>query len=52
VMLGVAVLGNQLTTATLVGGILIAAAVLLIQWNSTRLETTASQRAVDAALPQ
>ena len=51
-MLGVAVLGNQLTTATLVGGILIAAAVLLIQWNSTRLETTASQRAVDAALPQ
>jgi drug/metabolite transporter (DMT)-like permease len=51
-MLGVAVLGNQLTTATLVGGILIAAAVLLIQWNSTRLETIASQRGVDAALPQ
>ena len=40
-MLGVAVLGNQLTLTTLVGGILIAAAVLLIQWNSTRLEAIA-----------
>jgi drug/metabolite transporter (DMT)-like permease len=35
--LGILVLGNQLSTATLVGGILIAAAVLLIQWNSTQL---------------
>jgi drug/metabolite transporter (DMT)-like permease len=51
-MLGVAVLGNQLTTTTLVGGTLIAAAVLLIQWNSTRLETIASQRDVDGVLPQ
>ena len=51
-MLGVAVLGNQLTTTTLLGGILIAAAVLLIQWSSTRLETIASQRGVDGALPQ
>jgi drug/metabolite transporter (DMT)-like permease len=42
-MLGVAVLGNQLTITTLVGGILIAAAVLLIQWSSTRLEAIASQ---------
>jgi drug/metabolite transporter (DMT)-like permease len=33
--LGVLVLGNQLSVSTLVGGILIAAAVLLIQWNST-----------------
>lgn len=33
--LGVLVLGNQLSAATLVGGILIAGAVLLIQWNST-----------------
>jgi drug/metabolite transporter (DMT)-like permease len=40
-MLGVAVLGNQLTITTLVGGILIAAAVLLIQWSSTRLEVIA-----------
>ena len=32
--LGILVLGNQLSTATLVGGILIAAAVLLIQWKS------------------
>ena len=40
-MLGVAVLGNQLTVTTLLGGVLIAAAVLLIQWSSTRLELTA-----------
>jgi drug/metabolite transporter (DMT)-like permease len=40
-MLGMAVLGNQLTITTLVGGILIAAAVLLIQWSSTRLEAIA-----------
>jgi drug/metabolite transporter (DMT)-like permease len=37
VMLGVLVLGNQLSASMLVGGILIAAAVLLIQWNSTQL---------------
>lgn len=36
-MLGVLVLGNQLSASTLFGGILIAAAVLLIQWNSTQL---------------
>ena len=36
-ILGVLVLGNQLSASTLVGGILIAAAVLLIQWNSTQL---------------
>jgi len=35
--LGVVVLGNQLSTGTLVGGILIAAAVLLIHRNSTQL---------------
>ena len=40
-LLGVVVLGNQLTITTLVGGILIAAAVLLIQWSSTRLEVIA-----------
>jgi drug/metabolite transporter (DMT)-like permease len=51
-MLGIGVLGNQLTSTTLVGGLLIAAAVLLIQWSSTRLETIASQRGVDGALPQ
>jgi len=36
-MLGILVLRNQLSTATLIGGILIAAAVLLIQRNSTQL---------------
>jgi drug/metabolite transporter (DMT)-like permease len=38
--LGILVLGNQLGTATLVGGILIAAAVLLIQWKSPQLAPT------------
>lgn len=33
--LGVMVLGNQLSASTLVGGVLIAAAVLLIQWSLT-----------------
>jgi drug/metabolite transporter (DMT)-like permease len=39
--LGVLVLGNQMSTMTLLGGILIAGAVLLIQWNSTQLASTA-----------
>ena len=39
--LGVLVLGNQMSTTTLLGGILIAGAVLLIQWNSTQLVSTA-----------
>jgi drug/metabolite transporter (DMT)-like permease len=39
--LGVLVLGNQISTTTLLGGILIAGAVLLIQWNSTQLASTA-----------
>ena len=38
--LGVLVLGNQLSATTLLGGILIAGAVLLIQWNSTQLAPT------------
>jgi drug/metabolite transporter (DMT)-like permease len=38
--LGVLVLGNQLSAATIIGGILIAGAVLLIQWSSTRLAAT------------
>jgi drug/metabolite transporter (DMT)-like permease len=38
--LGILVLRNQLSAATLIGGILIAAAVLLIQWNSTELAPT------------
>jgi drug/metabolite transporter (DMT)-like permease len=38
--LGVLVLANQLSASTLVGGILIAAAVLLIQRNSRQLATT------------
>ena len=48
-ILGVAVLGNQLAITTLMGGILIAAAVLLIQWSSTRLEAAAQGRVVDGA---
>jgi drug/metabolite transporter (DMT)-like permease len=39
-LLGFAVLGNQLSVTTLIGGVLIAAAVLLIQRSTTRLETT------------
>jgi drug/metabolite transporter (DMT)-like permease len=39
--LGVLVLENELSAATLVGGILIASAVLLIQWSSTQLVPTA-----------
>lgn len=39
-ILGFAVLGNQLPVTTLVGGVLIAAAVLLIQWSTNRLEAT------------
>ncbi|MDQ6871479.1 MAG: DMT family transporter [Gemmatimonadota bacterium] len=51
-VLGVAVLGNQLSFTTIMGGILIALAVLLIQWSSTRLEAIASQRGVDGVLPR
>jgi drug/metabolite transporter (DMT)-like permease len=39
-LLGFAVLENQLTVTTLIGGVLIAAAVLLIQRSTTRLEIT------------
>jgi drug/metabolite transporter (DMT)-like permease len=39
--LGVMVLGNQMSTTTLLGGILIAGAVLLIQWNSSQVASTA-----------
>lgn len=38
--LGILVLGHSLSMATLVGGILIAGAVLLIHWNSTQLAPT------------
>lgn len=40
-ILGVLVLRNQLSIVTMMGGILIAAAVLLIQWSSTQLEAVA-----------
>lgn len=40
-MLGIAVLGNELSVSTLFGGMLIAGAVLLIQWSSTRIAATA-----------
>ncbi|MEO8911117.1 MAG: DMT family transporter [Gemmatimonadaceae bacterium] len=39
--LGIAVLGNTLTVTTVSGGVLIAAAVLLIQWSATRIELIA-----------
>jgi len=51
-MLGVVILANELTITTLAGGILIAAAVLLIQWSSTRLEAIVTQRGVDGARPR
>lgn len=37
-ILGAAILGNRLTIATAFGGVLIASAVLLIQWGSVRRE--------------
>lgn len=40
-ILGALVLGNQFGAATLVGGVLIAAAVLVIEWSSTRIIATA-----------
>jgi drug/metabolite transporter (DMT)-like permease len=39
-LLGFVVLGNQLSVTILIGGVLIAAAVLLIQRSTSRLETT------------
>ncbi len=38
--LGILVLGNPLSMTTLIGGLLIAGAVLLIHWNSTQLAPT------------
>jgi drug/metabolite transporter (DMT)-like permease len=40
-VLSVLVLHDQLTATTLIGGLLIAAAVLLIQWSSSRVGATA-----------
>jgi drug/metabolite transporter (DMT)-like permease len=40
-ILGVIVLRNQLSAATFVGGILIASAILVIEWSSTRITVTA-----------
>lgn len=37
-ILGVLVLGNQLGITTIVGGVLIAAAILIIEWSSTRTQ--------------
>ena len=39
-ILGVIVLRNQLSLATIFGGILIAAAILVIEWSSTRIAAT------------
>ena len=40
-ILGAVVLGSQLGISTLIGGILIASAVLIIEWSSTRVAVTA-----------
>lgn len=40
-VLGAVVLGSRLGISTLIGGILIASAVLIIEWSSTRLAVTA-----------
>jgi drug/metabolite transporter (DMT)-like permease len=40
-VLGVLVLSNQFSASTLIGGVLIAAAVLVIEWSSTRVPATA-----------
>jgi drug/metabolite transporter (DMT)-like permease len=40
-ILGVIVLRNQLSVATIIGGMLIAAAILVIEWSSTRVAVTA-----------
>ena len=40
-VLGAVVLRDRVTATTLIGGVLIAAAVMLIQWSSTRAEATA-----------
>jgi drug/metabolite transporter (DMT)-like permease len=40
-LLGALVLGNQFGAATLVGGVLIAVAVLVIEWSSSRATVTA-----------
>ncbi|MEO7823636.1 MAG: DMT family transporter [Gemmatimonadaceae bacterium] len=40
-VLGAVVLRDRITATTLIGGVLIAAAVILIQWSSTRAEATA-----------
>jgi drug/metabolite transporter (DMT)-like permease len=39
-ILGVVVLSNRLSATTLAGGILIAAAILVIEWSSTRITAT------------
>jgi drug/metabolite transporter (DMT)-like permease len=40
-ILGALVLGNQFGAATLIGGVFIAAAVLVIEWSSTRITASA-----------
>jgi drug/metabolite transporter (DMT)-like permease len=39
-ILGVIVLRNQLGVTTIIGGILIAAAIVVIEWSSTRIAAT------------
>jgi drug/metabolite transporter (DMT)-like permease len=51
-ILGVLVLRDRLTAATLTGGVLIAGAVILIQWSSTRVEATAWPQDAAGAPPR
>jgi drug/metabolite transporter (DMT)-like permease len=49
-ILGVTILGNELTVTVLIGGVFIAAAVLVIQWNSGHIEISVEQPVADAQL--
>ena len=51
-ILGVLVLGNQLSAATLIGGVLIVAAIMLIEWSSTQLTLIAQLPSGDDARPR
>lgn len=48
-ILGVLVLRNQFSTTTLVGGMLIAAAILVIEWSSMRAAATGQRPDVSGA---
>ena len=51
-ILGVVVLGSRFTVSTLVGGVLIGAAILIIEWSAGREGASAQQPSVDAVPPR